>query len=303
MKAMLASDYEESKLRFPLIAQPKIDGVRALNMDGTLLGRSGKKHANRYVTRLFSSDVLKGFDGEMAAASEVHPSLCRLTSSAMSSIFGEPFTQWWLFDYVTPQTIGMDYYQRLDMLYQRVQMLRDSLGTEPCVQRLMLIPFVLCKDMETLLKWDTQWLDEGYEGTIIRDPSGKHKQGRSTVREGGLLRIKRFIEEEAVVTGLVEGLRNENEAQINELGLQFRTTHQENMVPNGQVGTILATNVKDGKPITVSPGKMPVDERVRYWQNQHLLLGQTIKYKHFPKGVKDKPRFPTFQTIRMPSDM
>ena len=52
MKAMLATDYEEAKLRFPVLAQPKIDGVRGVNFFGTLTGRSLKQHRNKYTTKV-----------------------------------------------------------------------------------------------------------------------------------------------------------------------------------------------------------------------------------------------------------
>lgn len=313
MKPMLASDYVESKIQFPVIAQPKIDGVRALNMDGTLTGRSLKKHANKYVTLFFSQPYLAGFDGEMAAQKETHPDLCRLTTSALSTIEGNPFILWWLFDYVTEETKDLPYHKRLSILTGKVNDFHRS-ETQGPEQHLRIIPWILAHDMEELLKFDQACLDAGFEGTIIRDPVGKHKQGRSTVREGGLLRIKRFIDAEIVVTYIIEGDKNGNEAQINELGQQFRSSHQQNMVPNGMVGAMLGTLLKDvvsdgktlfhkGETVKVGAGKMPHEDRKRYFQDQSLLLGQIVKFKLFPKGVKDKPRFPTFQSVRSPTDM
>ncbi len=303
MKPMLASDYKESKVKFPVIAQPKIDGVRGLNMLGPLTGRSLKTHANRYTTELYSHSCLLGFDGELAAQSETHPDLCRITSSALSTIEGQPYTVWWLFDYVVEETKDLPYSARYDMLKLRVTQLCGDMRLRNITSRLRIVPSVLCNTLEELLELDAAWLDMGFEGTILRDPDGLHKQGRSTVTEGGLLRIKRFIQEEAEVLDFLEGETNNNEAQINELGQTFRSTHKENMTPNGQVGKMLCRNTKDGKPVTVSPGRMTVEDRVKYFDNPSLLIGKIIKYQHFPKGVKDKPRFPTFQTIKAPSDI
>lgn len=313
MKPMLASDYDESKLRFPLLAQPKIDGVRALNMTGTLTGRSLKKHANRHVTGFFSHSSLAGLDGETAAEHECHPDLCRITSSALSTIDGTPWILWHLFDYVTPETVALPYRDRYAALVQRVAELKATPHLQSLAHHLSVVPSVECASLEGLLEWDNRWLDMGYEGTIIRSPGGAHKQGRSTVREGGLLRIKRFIEEEAEVLQIIEGETNLNEAQTNELGKQFRTSHQENLVPNGQVGAMMCRLLKDviyrdkllfeaGTVVKVAAGSMTVADRVRYFKHKHLLIGQVIKFKLFPKGVKDKPRFPTFQSIRIASD-
>jgi DNA ligase-1 len=300
MKPMLASDYVKEKVRFPIIAQPKIDGVRGWNPYGNMVGRSLKPHGNLHTAKMFSDPSFKGLDGELAAESEVHPRLCSLTSSATSTIGGEPFLLWHCFDYVTERTIAMPYEERYAALINVV----NTLGGH-----LRIVPSYSCKDMVQLEAVDEQFLILGFEGTIIRDPKGLHKQGRSTVREGGLLRIKHFIEEEAIVIGLTEGNRNDNEAQINELGRQFRTSHQENKIPNGMLGSmqcrILKTTelFKAGDEITVSPGVMTKEEKIYYWENQNLLINQIIKFKHFAHGVKDKPRFPNFQSIRGKNDI
>jgi DNA ligase-1 len=298
---MLASDAIEDKLLFPVILQPKIDGVRGLNMGTGLTGRSLKRHKNRYTTDLYSHPSLVGLDGELAAERDTHPDLCRLTSSALGTIKGEPYTLWWLFDYVMLGGSQELYSVRYKALEARVRYLRET--THPLACFLRVVPSVLCTSLAQLLEQETVWLNMGYEGVIIRDPNGVHKSGRSTPKEGGLLRIKRFIEEDAVVEQIIEGDSNENEAQINERGLQFRSSHQENKIPNGMVGSLICKDVKSGKEMTVAAGKMTHEERLLFFADQKLLIGKTIKYKHFPKGVKDKPRFPTFQSLRADSDI
>lgn len=313
MKPMLAEDFDESKLIFPLMAQPKIDGVRGLNMLGTFTGRSLKTHKNVYTTKLYSRSSVIGFDGEVAAESETHPDLCRITSSALGTIAGEPFTLWWLFDYVTVETKNLPYSERYKALVCRYSELYTQ---DPEIwNHLRVVPSCECKTLDELLAFEDWCLSSGYEGVIIRNPNQIHKQGRSTVREGGLLRIKRFIEAEAQVLAVVEGNENGNFAQINELGKTFRSSHQENMIPNGQVGSLtckLLEDIKDirgkvvlhaGQTITVSPGNMDHGLRKHYFKNKNEILDHIIKFKFFPKGLKDKPRFPTFVSIRLPEDM
>ena len=314
MRPMLAEDFVEGKLRFPLGAQPKIDGVRGLNMLGSLTGRSLKSHKNKFTSAFYSRSTLLGLDGELAANSETHPDLCRITSSAVGTIAGEPYTLWWLFDYVTFETKSLPYKQRYQKLIERV----NALMTEDneVWHHLRVVPMVICHSQEELDACEEKWLAEGYEGVIIRDLTAKHKQGRSTVIEMGLLRIKRFIESECLVTGITEGNANENEAQTNELGRTFRSSHQENKVPNGMIGHFTGKalqTVKDpssgkivineGDDIIVSPGKMPHDKRKFCFENPNLVLQKVIKFKFFPKGIKDKPRFPTYVSFKIESDI
>jgi DNA ligase-1 len=301
MKPMLACDWDETKLKFPLLVQPKIDGVRALNMDGRLTARSLKPFKNRYINELFSGQDFVGLDGEFTAQRVTHPDLCRLTTSAVGTIEGRPFIQWWLFDWIVPATRNMPYEERYEQLERRLGYLQAN---DPfCAQHLRLVPQWTVENRTMLESADAHFLSEGYEGTIIRAPNGLHKMGRSTTREGGLLRIKRFLDEEAVVIDFLEGNENGNEAQINELGKTFRTSHQENMIPNGQVGTIIARRGDSSEVIHVSPGNMPVDERRLVWSARASYIGKVFTFKHFPKGVKDKPRFPTWKFWRDPVDL
>jgi DNA ligase-1 len=304
MKPMLAEDWVESKLRFPLEIEPKIDGVRALTITGKLTGRSLKPFGNRYTSQFFGHSAFYGLDGEMAAESCTHPDLCRLTTSALNTYTGEPLLTWWLFDYVTPVNSRYGYADRYDLLQAQIELLQSHPDRDVVLraQRLRLVPKKRVHDLDEVLHWEQVWLDEGYEGIIARSPTGAYKFGRSTPDEGGLLRNKRFIEEEAVVDCITEGQHNANTATTGLLGQTERSTHQANMIPNGMVGSLECTDVKTGKLITVSAGSMPHDDRVKFFQSPALIIGQTVIYKHFPKGVKDKPRFPTFKCIRMRED-
>lgn len=298
MKPMLASNYDEHKLRYPIIAQPKTDGVRALFISPTLTGRSLKRHANVHTTMKFSTPEFYGLDGEMYLGPRenwISPSLCRDTTSALNSIKGSPDIYWKVFDLVTPDTVTLPYQARLDLLYNKVMRLNHP--------NIVAVPYYVVHNLEALLNLDARFLEQGFEGTILRDPRGHYKEGRSTVKEGGLLRIKRFVEEEAFVHDVIEGQMNNNEAQTNELGRTERSTHQENMEPNGLIGALSCRDMKTGAMITVSAGAMTHDERKAWFQNQKQIIGKIIKYKTFPKGVKDKPRFPTFVCIRAESDM
>ncbi len=312
MKPMLASDWIESKVRFPAFAQPKIDGVRALNIEGNLVGRSLKPFKNKHNTRIFSLGILNGLDGEMCAQATSHPDLCRLTSSALGTIEDNPYIQWHLFDYVLPQTINLPYEERFEILRQQV---RNIAKIDPIIaDRLFVVPCELVRSMGELQALEAKWLEQGMEGAIIRDPGAPHKQGRSTAREGGLLRIKRFLDFEFRVLNVLEGEENQNEAQINELGQTFRTSHQAGKVANGLVGAMEGYVVSDvrqgqnlvlraGQAIKVGAGRMTHEQRKHYFEDQDALKALVCKGKFFPIGIKDKPRFPTWQSFRQEEDM
>jgi len=296
IKPQLACDFDEEKLKFPLIAQPKIDGVRALNLTGTLTGRSLKQHKNKHTTSRLSRPEFIGFDGELALEGQwTSPRLCRDTTSAVNRIEGFPALDWWLFDYIAPETINLPYEQRRELLGDKVRELERT--------DIKAVPYEWVYNLEQLLNFEKHWLDMGFEGVIIRDPQGAHKSGRATVRGGSYLRIKRFTDAEARVVRIVEAMENQNEAKTNELGRTERSSHQENMVPKGMVGSLECIDLETHTEITVGPGEMTHDDRIFFFNNPSLLVDQLITYKSFRHGVKDKPRFPTFKNIRAPEDM
>lgn len=78
------------------------------------------------------------------------------------------------------------------------------------------------------------------------------------MKEGGLLRIKRFVDFEFVVDEILEGEENQNEAQTNELGKTFRSSHQENKVANGMIGAMIGRTtavVKEGSTVLFEKGQ------------------------------------------------
>jgi len=312
-----ACDWDPEKVRFPCAISPKIDGVRGANLDRTLRGRSLKTHKNIFITNEFSGEDTYGFDGEFVAASLTDPKLVQKTSSMMATVNLIPKVYGWcLFDYVTPETEKLPYLERYAALRKRLNELETI---NPRIRKfLMAVPVVVVDNMEELLKHEESWLEQGYEGLIGRALDQPYKHGRATAKEGGLWRIKRFIESEARVVSLTEGTTNTNEATVNEKGNTSRSTHQENMIPNGMVGTMECSLCEDiydpfgsktvplfkaGQIITVSHGKMTDYEARHYFENPDQLVNHIIKFKFFPKGIKDKPRFPTYVCHRDENDM
>lgn len=311
IKPLFADDADLDRAVYPLIKQPKIDGYRGCHLNDWFTARTLRKFNNIHATNFFSQKGFYGFDGEMAAESETHPNLCHLTTSALNSIEGEPWLMWHIFDYVTRDTIGLPYIARLQMAHDRVEQLKNNapeLGAH-----LQMIPWKIVNNRDELENEIEADLDAGYEGTIIRKVDGRYKEGRSTVKEGLLLRIKPYMEVDAIVHQVIEGQKNLNEATINNLGYTERSTHAENMVPNGMIGAMQCVLCEDvvflgrtihrrSDPIKVSAGKLTHMERADYLINLNRIIGRRIKVQIFPIGIKDKPRHPTFQAFRDQAD-
>jgi DNA ligase-1 len=175
----------------------------------------------------------------------------------------------------------------------------DGLPNTPHMRKVL--PVVINNRAE-LDAFEEKCLSEGFEGIMIRTPNSPYKCGRSTEREGYLLKIKRFEDSEAVITGFTEKFHNANEAKKDAFGRTERSSHQENMIPMNTLGNLLVRDVHNGVEFELGSGFDDVTRKT-IWDNQQKHKGMIVKYKFQPIGVKDKPRFPVFLGFRSPDDM
>lgn len=276
-KPMLATDAVLEKLRFPLLASPKLDGVRAVVRDGIVYSRSNKPIPNKFVQERLKS--FESFDGELIVGGPTSKSVYRDTVSHVMSHDKTDFDlRFYVFDHTARP--AHPYTQR-----------RKTFGDLSCFPLLVDHEQYQILDFDSLLAFEQRNLDLGYEGLILRDPNAPYKMGRSTVNEGYLLKLKRFMDAEAVVIGFEERMHNANEAVTNELGRTARSSHKENKIPMDTLG---ALNVRLGDiEFSIGTG-FTDDERAAIWSARDTYLGRLVKFKYFAVGMKDAPRFPVF---------
>jgi hypothetical protein len=89
-------------------------------------------------------------------------------------------------------------------------------------------------------------LGESYEAVMIRTPDLQYKCGRSTEREGWLLKIKRFEDDESVVLETYEGLSNLNPAERDAFGRTKRSSCKEIKVGRGELGGFVVRVMSTG---------------------------------------------------------
>lgn len=283
MKPMLAVEADLSKLKFPVLASPKLDGVRALVRDGVVLSRSLKAIPNRHVQETFGRPELEGLDGELILGDPTHPEVYRRTVSAVMSIEGKPEVSLWVFD-------------RWDRTYPYMDV------QLPCGIGLYPLSSALIETLDQLTEYEAALLEKGYEGVMLRSQNSPYKFGRSTVKEGYLLKVKQFADSEAEIIGFTELMHNANEAETNELGRTKRSTAQAGLLPAGLLGALQVRDIHTGVEFEIGTG-FTAEERRKFWELRATLRGALVKYQFFPTGSKDKPRFPSFKGFRNRIDL
>lgn len=291
-KPMLAATVEDlSTLNFPLLASPKLDGIRCIVRNGIAYSRSNKPIRNRHVQACIAAhaEALEGLDGELIVGSATAHDVYRTTNSAVARIEGTPDFKFYVFDHCL---------QGSDSFTDRLFTLANIDHLPPFVH---LLPQTPVNSLGDLLTYEQSTLDVGYEGVMLRTPDGPYKQNRSTLREGYLIKLKRFTDAEAVCIGYGELMHNGNEAVTNELGRTARSSAQAGLIPGGTLGYLLC-KTPDGVEFKIGTGFDAAD-RDDLWAEQDKLMGRIVKYKSFPVGVKDAPRHPVWLGFRHPDDM
>lgn len=284
-KPMLAVDCGGTdKLTFPLIISPKLDGVRAITTAGPMLSRTLKPIPNLNVQNLFDG-LPSGLDGELLAGSPCAADVYRKTvSMVMSDDVPVDGLVYHVFDFQTDTP-----FEARQLVLTRIF---DRLANGAAIK---LVPQVTVCNLDELLEYEAKWVGEGYEGVIGRKPGSPYKHGGSTAREGYLLKVKRFVDGEAVVIGVTELMHNGNEAKTNALGRTERSHKKEGMVPTGTMGTLVVRDITTGVEFEIGTG-FTAEERAAIWReaDDYTEWEHIAKYKHFPSGAKDKPRHPVF---------
>ena len=294
-RPMLAAPANLLTLRFPVIASPKLDGVRGVVHKVALQSRTLKPIPNSYTQQLFGRRELEGLDGELVVGSPTAPDVFRQSTSGVMTILGQPDVAYYVFDLLLYP--DAPYADRVFALQKVVEALRAT-GEAPIVVH----EFRVIGNMDDLLAYEEMVLAQGYEGLILRSMDRPYKYGRSTAREQGMLKLKRMETSEAFVRGVVELEHNDNPAVLNALGLTERATQQARKVGAGTMGALIVEDVETGCEFSLGTG-FTADERAMFWKNRESVIGKVVSYDHFPVGAKDKPRFPSYKGFRDPMDL
>lgn len=280
MKPMLAATIKDlSDVRYPVYASPKLDGIRGVVVGGVLKSRSLKPIPNPFVTARFSKLSYTGLDGELILGDPTAKDVYRQTNGACARHDGTPDVKFYVFDDFTRQA---EFRSRL-----------STIAASGFVDEIVVLEHRLISDEAGLLKYETEKLEQGFEGLILRDPKGAYKFGRSTMKEQGMMKLKRFVDSEAEILEVIEEMENTNEKKTNELGRSKRSSHARGKIPKGTAGGFTVRDIKTGIEFDIGSGLTDADGEF-YWTNRDAVVGKFIKYKSFMIGVKDKPRHPVY---------
>ena len=130
---------------------------------------------------------------------------------------------------------------------------------------------------ESIIKLHNKYVADGYEGLVIRDPNEKYKCG---ARDKRMLKVKMFQDAEFEITGMTEGLREED--------------------------FVFNLKTKEGYAY-LSQRKDKEDRALKQWYRKNInnIIGKfaTVKYFGYTTTDKPVPNLPVMKALRDEIDM
>lgn len=259
---MLAKKYEKrmDKVEFPVYVQPKLNGQRMLFDGDRGWSRGGKEIIPEVIQHLRCDTEGLILDGELILPDN---QLLQETMKAVKKFRPElsPQLLYVVYDVVEEGMNFGDRHTKLsDWWSQHVEGRTDL--------NIIHVMTHVCTSHKEISERHTQYTQDGYEGTMVRDPSGEgYRIGH---RSNQLLKVKDFVDSEFKIVDVVEG------------GGRFKGA------------AIFVCETEDGNQFNCTPeGSM--DHRRSLYENRdsHINKYLTIRYQElsndgiplFPVGV------------------
>lgn len=226
---MLAKDYKKEfkKITFPCYVQRKYDGMRMLaKKDSTPISRKGKdiltlSHIQAEIDTMSLVDM---FDGEAYAHGKTFQENMKLIKKYRPGETED--VKYHVYDMVYP---NMSFRSRCALL--------KALIENGNFKNIELVPTYLVNSEEELKKYHSQFVSEGYEGTIIRHSDAGYGVNK---RDSQLLKYKDFIDLDAKVLDIVPSDKNpeqgvcqcEYKGKTFNTGMKFSHKEREEILTN-----------------------------------------------------------------------
>ena len=201
---MLAHSFDDygHKVKFPCLVQPKLDGIRMLYQQSSLFSRKKKE----IVSLPYIKEALKvifdkygysfSLDGE-AYNHDLKNEFEQITGAVRKDdplTYEEAKVQYHLYDIVHHDEQDFRNRQLVDLAHQ--------IQVEGFSEILKVVPTIICRSLEDIEYWYNEFVEQGYEGLIIRNMDGLYEQDH---RSFNLLKYKKFDEEDFDIIRVEEG--------------------------------------------------------------------------------------------------
>ena len=266
MLPTLCTDKNIRRLNFPVIVQPKLEGDRLRSVIGVhsvSLKSSGDKirvsvphiHDELRISKGLTNIEL---DGELYAYGYRHSEIRSIVSRTRNLHKDYRNIEYHIYDIVSDEPQG-DRLKRLEELMRR-----------ELQKHIKLVPHYYAYDISQIQDYYTDFLNQGYEGIIIRDRNSPYSRKKVST----MLKLKPRPSDYFTIIDVVE--------EVSITG-----------VPKGTFGAFKCTT-EDGAVFNVGSGVTDIQRQI-IWSNQSKFIGQTVKVRF--QGYTLANKVPKMQSI------
>jgi len=260
---MLAFDYNKRKhnIIFPCIVQPKLDGVRAVYVNGKFYSRNGKEFTS-------CSNLLKDnngkhllfdkiLDGELYTKDfpfEVLVGLIKKTNLSNIDIENLRSVKYHVFDIIDKGKF-VDRYKEMKSICSSV----DNIN---------IVENKIVNGEDEIMNYHGSYIEHGYEGIMVRNINSIYKESRSA----DLQKYKQSTDDEFEIIGVTDGIGKELECAI--------------FILKCNRGTFNARPIGN------------TEYRKKLFKDKNNLIGKKLTVRYQELSVEGIPRFPVGLIVR-----
>jgi len=277
-----------NKIKFPLLASTKLDGIRCIFKDGQMLSRSLKEIPNKQLQDKFKN--LKEYslkynmilDGEIYGERMTFQQITHyvMTDDLESEILPENL-KFYCFDALSNMNTEIDFTHRIKSI--------------PLFENLVSVKQVIVNSKVDVDNMFDDVIASGFEGIILKNPFSKYKFGRFTLKSGDGFKVKPYETFDAEVIGIEERFENLNESMTNELGHSFKRNTIDAKKGTGLAATFIVKYNNEEQRVCITGTE---EFRRNIWNNKKDFIGKWIEYKGMVLGSVNKIRHPVYLRMR-----
>ena len=262
---MLAYDFKKksSNIIYPCNVQPKLDGIRAIAVKNRLYSRNGLLFPTleHIKSELLKSNLI--LDGELYTDDINFEKIVGLVRKSTKTQEEEKLSLKIYFNVFDIVDKSLTFKERYSILKNFIE--KNSF------KYIKLVKTEICNKKEEIETFLNKYINEGYEGLIIRNIKGKYEEG---LRSSNLLKLKKFKDEEFKIVDYT-------------------------CAKNGkEVGCVIwICSTKEGKIFNVRP-EGGYSERKKLYRNGKNYIGKMLTVKYQEMTNDNIPRFPVGVGIR-----
>lgn len=268
---MLAYNFEdhENKIQYPCFIQPKFDGYRMIFNGEKCLTRQGKEYEILYTTQLFKelqilfNDFKIILDGELYLHDSNFENLGIVRKKKLTNEMEKEFLnkiEYHVYDIV----------EKYSDFEHRILKLQNCIMTN--FKMIKISPTFMIKDNNEITTFHNNFINQGFEGSILRNLKGCYEEGRSF----NLQKYKYFKDDEFKIVDFTKEIDRLSQKEL----------------------IIWTCKTNDGKIFNVRPSGQSAEKHEIYKKcvENFIYKDKLLWVKYFNLTKNGVPRFPTTKT-------